>query len=105
MATGRLPTVIPFNRQWDSAMKRRQFISIFGAAALWPLAAQSQQAKGPTRIGFLFFGSPSNAYDRSLVESFRQGLSEVGLIDGRDVVLDVEWISDNPDQAVADVLR
>ena len=86
-------------------MKRRQFIALVGITVAWPLAAQSQQAKGPVRIGFLFFGSPSNAYDQSLVESFRQGLSEVGLIEGRDIALDVEWISDNPDQAVADVLQ
>jgi ABC-type uncharacterized transport system substrate-binding protein len=86
-------------------MKRRQFITLVGITAVLPLAARSQQAKGPVRIGFLFFGSPSNTYDRSLVDSFRQGLGEVGLIDGRDVVLDVEWISDNPDQAVVDVLQ
>src|SRR5437870_10295931 len=79
-----------------SNMLRRDFIIrlVGSAAALWPFTAQSQQAKGAVRIGFLFFGSPTNAYDRSLVDSFRLGLSEVGLIDGRDVVLDVEWISD-----------
>ncbi len=86
-------------------MRRREFIMAIGIAAALPLAAQSQQAKGPVRIGFLFFGSPSNAYDQSLVASFRRGLSEVGLFEGRDVVLDIEWIGDNPDQAVADVLQ
>ena len=83
---------------------RRVRPAIALAAAL-PRAAQSQQAKGPVRIGFLFFGSPSNAYDQLLVASFRRGLSEVGLFEGRDVVLDIEWIGDNPDQAVADVLQ
>jgi putative ABC transport system substrate-binding protein len=83
-------------------MKRRQFITIVSIAFALPLAAQSQQA---VRIGFLFFGSPSNAYDQSLVASFRQGLGEVGLIEGRDVVFDIEWIGDNPDQAVGNVLQ
>ena len=46
-------------------MKRRQFITFVGATVAWPLAAQSQQAKVPVRIGFLFFGSPSNTDDRS----------------------------------------
>jgi len=86
-------------------MMRRQFITLVGATVVSPLAAQSQQAKVPARIGFLFFGSPSNTYDRSLVESFRQGLNDVGLIEGRDILLDVEWISDNPDQAVTDLLQ
>jgi hypothetical protein len=48
---------------------------------------------------------PSNAYDRSLVEAFRQGLSRVGLIENRDIILDVAWVSGDPDQAVRDVLR
>src|SRR3954453_8532941 len=86
-------------------MKRRQFITLVGATVVSPLAAQSQQPKVPVRIGFLFFGSPSNTYDRSLVESFRQGLNEVGLLDGRDILFDVEWTSDNPDQAVTDLLQ
>ena len=86
-------------------MKRRQFITLVGATVAWPLVALSQQVKGPVRIGFLFFGSPSNTYDQSLVEAFRQGLREAGLIEGRDIVLDVAWISGNPDQAVADVLQ
>jgi putative ABC transport system substrate-binding protein len=86
-------------------MKRRQFITLVGATVAWPLAALSQQVKGPVRIGFLFFGSPSNTYDQSLVEAFRQGLREAGLIEGRDIVLDVAWISGNPDQAVTDVLQ
>ena len=57
------------------------------------------------RLGFVPFGSPSNAYDLSLVEAFRQGLNRVGLIENRDIILDVAWVSGNPDQAVSDVLR
>ena len=85
-------------------MERRQFITLVGSTLAWPLAVQAQQSRVPARVGFLFFGSPSDAYDRSLVDSFRQGLAEVGLIESRDILLDLEWISDNPDQAVTDVL-
>jgi putative ABC transport system substrate-binding protein len=85
-------------------MRRREFIALIGGAATWPLAARAQQGKGPVRLGFLPLGSPSNAYDRSLVEAFKQGLRRVGLIENRDVILDVVWISGDPDQAVRDVL-
>jgi putative tryptophan/tyrosine transport system substrate-binding protein len=86
-------------------MTRRAFITLLGGAAAWPLSARAQQGKGPVRVGFLPLGSPSNAYDRSLVEAFQQGLRRVGLVENRDIVLDVAWISGDPDQAVSNVLR
>jgi putative tryptophan/tyrosine transport system substrate-binding protein len=87
-------------------MKRRAFISLLGgAAAAWPLAARAQPGKSPVRVGFVPLGSAANAYDRSLVEAFRQGLRGVGLIENRDIILDVAWVSGDPDQAVSDVLR
>jgi putative ABC transport system substrate-binding protein len=87
-------------------MRRRQFLAgLAGAAVAWPFVAHAQQTKSPVRIGFLFFGSPSNAYDRSLVEAFRQGLRQVGLVENRDIVLDVVWISGDPDRAVTEVMQ
>jgi putative tryptophan/tyrosine transport system substrate-binding protein len=75
-------------------MRRRQFVSPLGGGAAvillsWPLAVRAQQQRGPVRVGFLPIGSPSNAYDRSLVEAFQQGLHRVGLIENQDIVLDV----------------
>jgi putative tryptophan/tyrosine transport system substrate-binding protein len=87
-------------------MTRREFITLLGvAAATWPLATSAQQAKVPTRIGFLPLGSPSNAYDRSLVEAFRQGLRMTGLIENRDIVLDIIWAGRDPQQTVAELLQ
>ena len=89
-------------------MKRREFITLLGgAAAAWPLAARAQNGKAPIRLGFVPLGSPSNAYDRSLVDAFRQGLREVGVVEGRDVALDVVWISSEPDasQAVSGLIQ
>src|SRR5262245_41448727 len=40
-------------------------------------------------------------YDRSLVEAFRQGLSEVGVVENRDVLLDIEWVSSEPEASQA----
>ena len=87
-------------------MRRREFIALIGGAPVaWPLAAQAQRVKNPIRLGFLPLGSPSNTVDRSLVEVFRQGLRQAGLVENRDIVLDVVWISDNPDQAVTDLMQ
>jgi putative ABC transport system substrate-binding protein len=89
-------------------MRRREFIVLLGGAAASMLgrpAAHAQRPDGPVRLGFLPLGSPSNAYDRSLVEAFQQGLRQVGLIENRDIVLDVVWPSGEPDQAVAELLQ
>ena len=86
-------------------MRRREFITLLGGAVASPLAARAQNAKTPVRIGFLPFGLPSNAYDRSLVEAFRQGLRQVGLVENRDIVLDVVWSSGDPDQAVTEAMQ
>jgi putative ABC transport system substrate-binding protein len=87
-------------------MRRREFITLLGAgAAAWPLAARAQKVKAPVRLGLVPLGSPSNAYDLSLVEAFRQGLRRVGLIEQQDIILDVVWTSGDPDQAVSEVLR
>jgi putative ABC transport system substrate-binding protein len=87
-------------------LRRREFITLLGGAAAWPLAAHAQQAN-PVRIGFLPIGSPSNAYDRSLVEAFRQGLREVGVVENRHAVLDFVWIRNEPElpQAVSELMQ
>jgi putative ABC transport system substrate-binding protein len=87
---------------------RREFITLIsGVVATWPLRSSAQLAKGPIRIGLLPFGSPSNAYDQSLVDAFRSGLRQAGLIEGRDIVLDIVWTSGSDadtDKAVADLI-
>ena len=95
-------------RRTDPQMERRNFIGLVAGGLLTaPLAAEAQQANSPVRIGFLPIGSPSNAHDRSLVEAFRQGLREVGVVENRDVVLDVVWISSEARtfQAVSEVVQ
>lgn len=85
-------------------MERREFVSLLGGAALaWPSATRAQQT--PIRIGFLPVGLESNGYDQSLVEAFRRGLRQVGLIENQDVALDIAWISGDPDEAVARVVK
>ena len=71
---------------------RREFITLLGGAATWPLAARAQQPGKPVRIGFLPLGSPSNTYDQSLVEAFRQALRSAGLVENQDVTIDTVWV-------------
>jgi putative tryptophan/tyrosine transport system substrate-binding protein len=74
-------------------MRRREFMAGFaGAMIAWPLSLQAQQAENPVRIGFLPIGSPSNSFDQSLVEAFRQGLRQVNLVENRNITLDVVWV-------------
>ena len=87
-------------------MNRREFISLFGGATvIWPARAWAQYDKRPVKIGLVPLGSPGNSYDLSLVEAFRQGLRHVGLVENRDIVLDVAWTAGNPDQTVGEVLK
>jgi ABC-type uncharacterized transport system substrate-binding protein len=89
-------------------VRRRDFIALSGAAIVWPVGSRAQQAKEPIRIGLLPFGSPSNAYDQSLVDAFRSGLRLAGLVDGRDIVLDIVWTSGSDadtDKAVVELIR
>jgi putative ABC transport system substrate-binding protein len=70
-------------------MRRREFITLFGgAAAVWPLAARAQQPAMPV-IGVL--GSGFAASSAIFIDAFKQGMSENGLFEGRDYLLDVRW--------------
>jgi putative tryptophan/tyrosine transport system substrate-binding protein len=86
-------------------MKRREFITLLGGAAAWPLAAQAQKSASPRRIGVLLVGlSPES----KAAKQFRLGLRDLGYSEGRDVVL--EWRSANGDyhrvpELVADLVQ
>jgi putative ABC transport system substrate-binding protein len=70
-------------------VRRRELIALLGgAAAVWPLAGRAQQAAVPV-VGFLNWGSAAS--NRLLVAAFRQGLAEVGYIDGQNVTIEFRW--------------
>lgn len=88
-------------------LNRRELITCLGALMALPEVAQAQQSDKLSRIGFLPLGSASNRYDLSYVEAFRSGLVENGLIEGRNITVDLEWVRNEPDydQTVIELLR
>jgi ABC-type uncharacterized transport system substrate-binding protein len=70
-------------------MKRREFITLLGGAAAWPLAARAQQGERVRRIGVLMNVAPDNPEGKTRLAAFRQVLQELGWADGQNVRVEV----------------
>jgi putative ABC transport system substrate-binding protein len=86
-------------------LKRREFITLVGGAAAWPIAAQAQQATLPV-VGFLNYQSPEMIGD--LLRAFRQGLKDTGYVEGENVTIAYRFAENQYDrlpELAADLVR
>ena len=79
-------------------MKRREFISLLGAAAAWPLAARAQQPERMRRIAVLMNGAAKDAEGQARLAALLRGLQDLGWTDGRNVRIDIRWGAGDSDR-------
>ena len=72
-------------------MRRRDFITLMGGAAAWPLMAMAQQSERMRRIGVLMPFAEDNPVGQARLAAFLQGLQQLGWADGRNVRIDTRW--------------
>ena len=76
-------------------MNRREFITLLGGAAAWPLAARAQQGDRVRRIGVLLPYDENDPVAKTFVSAFTQELGGLGWTDGRNVRIDLRWAGDD----------
>jgi putative ABC transport system substrate-binding protein len=76
-------------------IRRREFITLLGGAAAWPLAAWAQQGDRVRRIGVLMGGDENDPEPKRRLSAFTQALAGLGWTDGRNVRMDLLWYGDD----------
>jgi ABC-type uncharacterized transport system substrate-binding protein len=79
-------------------MRRREFISLIGGAAAWPLVAHAQQPERMRRIGVLMNFAENDPVAQARVTAFLQVLQQLGWTNGRNVRIDVRWSAGDPER-------
>jgi putative ABC transport system substrate-binding protein len=82
-------------------MSRRQFITLLGGAAAWPLAAYAQQPQRIPQIGVLMGVAESDPGGQARIAAFQQGLADLGWTVGRNIHLEYRWAAGDIDRVRA----
>src|SRR5262249_18747252 len=85
-------------RRGDRMIRRREFLTMLGGAAIWPLAARAQQPERMRRIGVLINRAADDSDGHARLVAFQQGLQELGWNDGRNVGMEPGWCADDVDR-------
>ena len=72
-------------------VQRREFITLLGGAASWPLAARAQSGERVRRIGALMYLAADDPESPARVATFARGLQELGWIEGRNIQIEYRW--------------
>ncbi len=72
-------------------MRRRDFVTLLGGAAAWPVTARAQSSGGARRVGVLMNTAATNAGFQSYLAAFIQGLRQQGWTEGQNLRIDVRW--------------
>jgi len=83
-------------------VRRREFITLLGGAAAWPLTARAQQAQGMRRIGIVMPFAKGDSEGDSRLRAFKQELEKLGWTDGGNVQFDERWTAGNMDLVRSD---
>ena len=73
-------------------MRRREFITLLGSAAVWPLGAQAQPLEPTRRLGVLMPFEAQDPFGQEIISALREGVQERGWADGRNIRIDERWI-------------
>ena len=77
-------------------MRRREFITLLGGAAAWPLAARAQQPKSVFRLGWLIAFPENSPLARQIVAAFAQALRSFGWVEGRNIHIEYRFAAGDP---------
>src|SRR5437764_9752238 len=79
-------------------LKRREFVTLLGGAAVWPMVARAQQPGRLRRIGALMSWEESDPEIKTFLSGFMQGLAKLGWTDDGNVRMEVRWAGGNVDR-------
>jgi putative ABC transport system substrate-binding protein len=78
------------------SLKRREFITLLGSAAAWPITARAQQSERMRRVAILEGGA--DPIWQTLAAVFRDGLAKLGWIEGRNLIIDLRFAAGDPER-------